>query len=65
MANKCRDCKRCTKSFFGNLIGAPAHIVGGAVGGLTVNLFRSHCPVCNHIMIDHKLVDAGDKRFQD
>jgi ribosomal protein S27AE len=63
--NHCRDCKRCTSSFFGNLVGAPAHIVGGAVGGVTVNLFRRHCPQCGHIMVEHKKVAAGDKRFED
>ena len=62
--NNCRDCKRCTSSFMGNLFGAPAHIVGGAVGGVTVNLFKRHCPVCGHIMGDHKKVGAYDKRLQ-
>jgi hypothetical protein len=58
----CRDCSRCTDSFATNVVLAPWHVLGGIVGGLTVNLFKRSCPECKHLMQYHQKIE---ERFAD
>jgi hypothetical protein len=61
----CRDCSNCTESLVTSTVLIPARVVGGIVGGLTVNLFKRKCPQCKHLMQYHRKVGAGDRRFED
>jgi len=53
---KCKECSKCTKSFFGKIISAPSSVVSGTVGKVTVGLFKKKCPICGHYMSAHSTV---------
>ncbi len=50
---KCRTCSKCTKSFFGKIVGSPKALVGGTVGKVTIGLVKRKCPRCGHYMSLH------------
>lgn len=57
-----RDCCRCTESAVMAMMNTPAR----AVGKLTVNLLKKHCPQCPHLTQYHQPGTSLDPRhFQD
>jgi hypothetical protein len=69
MARKCRDCSKCTergiKRFTKKV--ANAALITGTLGGSAVaskgvKAVRELCPICNHPLAWHEIVDG---RFKD
>lgn len=65
MANPCRDCTRCVETTATGCLLLPWRMTFGLLGRLTVGLFQKHCPRCHHRLNTHRMVAAGDQRFQD
>ena len=69
MADKCRDCKKCTERGIlgmGKKLANAALVVGtlgtSAVAAAAVRGVRQNCPVCGHPVTMHAVVDG---RFKD
>jgi hypothetical protein len=61
----CRDCSRCSEVVAKGCLMLPWRMTFGFLGRLTFGLFQKHCPQCNHRMNVHRMVKAGEERFQD
>ncbi len=67
MADGCRDCETCTRSWLGRLFQNAAvglmHVVTIGISYLIKKGFRRHCPQCKHLLSRHSR--RADGSFRD